>query len=121
MAKALKVIGGRRAVIRSTTERAHGVELDVAKALGGERLKVRLPRAPSPVRLLAVRGELARALRSTGGRPRISGTSRRQKIPLAEADWAQLEELAMRISGGGPQTTAGQVASVILHLALRDL
>jgi hypothetical protein len=121
MAKVLKVAGARVPLIHSTTARARHVKLDLADALGAEPLPGRLPRLQSPVGLLAVRAELAKALGSTGGRPGIRGISRRQKIPLADTDWAHLERLAERISSRGPRATAGQVASVLLHLALKDM
>ena len=121
MAKPLKVAGARLPLIHSTTARARRVKLDLADALGAESFPARLPRLQSPAGLLAVRAELAVALGSIGGRPRIRGTSRRQKIPLADADWAHLERLAERISSRGPRATPGQVASVVLHLALKGL
>ena len=121
MAKSLKVAGARLPLIHSTTARARYVKLDLTDALGAESLPGRLPRVQSPAGLLAVRVQLGKALGSTGGRPGIRGTSRRQKIPLADTDWAHLERLAERISSRGPRATPGQVASVLLHLALKDL
>lgn len=71
--------------------------------------------------LLALRQELARRLISTGGRPGLAGTERRQKIPLADADWEALEELARGISDEQLNPTPGQVASVLLHNALQEI
>jgi hypothetical protein len=71
--------------------------------------------------LFALRDELARRIRSTGGRPCLDGTERRQKIPLSEEDWTALAELAAGLSDKELRPTAGQVASVLLHHALEDI
>ena len=121
MGKGITITGARQPAIRSTTARAPHVTVDLGKALGGV-LVGKLPRGQaSPVALLAVRTDLAQFLRSTGGRPSLKGATRRQKIPLAEADWAQLQDLAMQFSANAPRATAGQIASVILHRGLRGL
>ena len=80
--------------------------LNLAAALGAESLPGRLPRLQSPASLLAVRAELAEALWSRGGRPDIRGTTRRQKVPLADTDWAHLDHLAARGSSRGPRDHA---------------
>ena len=121
MGRGITITGARQPAIRSTTARARRIAFDLGKALGGAFVG-RLPRGQaSPVALLAVRAELARFLRSTGGRPSLEGTTRRQKIPLADADWADLQDLAAQLGTTAPRATAGQVASVILHRGLRDL
>ena len=121
MGRGITITGTRQPAIRSTTARARRIAVDLGKALGGVFVG-RLPRGQAgPVALLAVRTELARFLRSTGGRPSLEGTTRRQKIPLADADWVQLQDLAAQLSPSTPRATAGQVASVILHRGLRDL
>jgi hypothetical protein len=77
--------------------------------------------AGSPPALLALRHELERRLHSTGGRPSLEGTSRRQKIPLSEEDWRLLEQLAQHDALRGLHTTPGQIASALLHQALHAL
>ena len=121
MGRGITITGARQPAIRSTTARARRIAVDLGKAFGGVFVG-RLPRGQAgPVALLAVRTELARFLRSTGGRPSLEGTTRRQKIPLADADWADLQDLAAQLGTTAPRATAGQVASVILHRGLRDL
>jgi hypothetical protein len=71
--------------------------------------------------LLVVRQEVVRRLQSSGGRPALSGVTRRAKIPLSDAEWAELEELATAIASPGCAPTAGQVASVLLTAALRTV
>lgn len=87
---------------------------DLARALGAEPVG----RAEtSPVFSMAgLHRELAERLRSTGGRPALEGATRRQKIPLTDADWNELERLSGRLSA-----TPGQIASVLLHQVLANL
>lgn len=51
----------------------------------------------------------------------MSGTSRRVKIPLADREWADLEELAASVTGLGFKPSAGQIASVLLALSVRSV
>lgn len=90
----------------------------VAERLGAERAAAGTGRPGSPPALLALRQELARRLVSTGGRPRLTGTQRRQKIPLADEDWQALEKLAEGLADDDIRPSPGQVASVLLHQAL---
>jgi hypothetical protein len=93
----------------------------VAAALGAEPCPERLTGPSGPITLYALRSELLRRRHSSGGRPGLEGTSLRAKIPLPEQDWARLEELAASLSTEGFAPSAGQVASVVLSLALRSL
>ncbi len=83
----------------------------------GERIQTLL----SPISLLAVRKELADRLQTSGGRPALSDTTRRTKIPLREHDWAALEQLAAAVGSEGFVPSAGQVASVLLTLSVRQM
>ena len=74
-----------------------------------------------PITLLALREELARRLQSTGGRPGLADTTRRTKIPLRDQDWAALERLAAAVGSEGFVPSAGQVASVLLTLSVRQM
>jgi hypothetical protein len=94
----------------------------VAEALGGEPCPERIEgRQPGPVTLYALRQELLRRRQSSGGRPGIEGTSFRAKIPVGDQDWHRLEALAAALSAEGFAPSAGQVASVLLSLALRSV
>jgi hypothetical protein len=68
----------------------------IAAALGAEQTPTTVVRALSPLTLFAVRSELFRRLHSNGGRPGLSDTSRRTKIPLSDGDWVELEKLGLR-------------------------
>jgi hypothetical protein len=93
----------------------------VATALGAEPYPVTLEAALGPITLAAVRAELANRLQSTGGRPGLSETTRRAKIPLADQDWLELEKMATAISSPVCAPSAGQVASVLLRMSIKSL
>jgi hypothetical protein len=93
----------------------------VADALGGEPCPERIEGQPGPVTLYALRQELLRRRQSSGGRPGIEGTSFRAKIPVAAQDWQRLEALAASLSLQGFAPSAGQVASVLLSIALQSV
>jgi hypothetical protein len=71
-----------------------------------------------PLNLHGLQLQLRTALRSQGGRPGLVGAQRRQKIPMANADWKQLEALAGKLRADGLATTPGQVAAKLLHDAI---
>jgi hypothetical protein len=91
----------------------------VQEALGAEPAGEGLQEALAPVTLFALREELFRRLQSSGGRPGLTGTTRRAKIPLSDPQWLELEELAAAVSSPGFAPSAGQVASVLLTLSLQ--
>jgi hypothetical protein len=70
--------------------------------------------------LFGLRQALAERLRSTGGRPSL-GVSRRQKIPLDEADWELLCRIAELLSDEGMTPTPGQVAGELLHQRIHQV
>ena len=77
--------------------------------------------AGGPVSLATVRAELARTLKSTGGRPSIEGSDRRFKIPLSDTQLQALEEVAAEVSSPGFSPSPGQIASVLVSLGLRGI
>lgn len=93
----------------------------VAEALGAEGTSVVLPAVQGPFTLFAIREALVNAIQSPRGRPAIKGATRRQKIPLREEEWNQLCQLAESLRKAGVKTTAGQLASILLHKALQQL
>jgi len=70
---------------------------------------------------VAVRQELLSRLTSTGGRPGLKGTTRRQKIPLDDEDWSRLQKIAEALNDDEVRPTPGQVASVLLHRLLENI
>lgn len=115
MTRRVRDTSGREKKLRDTGSRARRVEpAEVAKALGAEPVGSVEDRAL--LSMVGVYRELAERLRSTGGRPALEGVTRRQKIPLTDADWNELERLSERLSA-----TPGQIASVLLHQVLANL
>jgi hypothetical protein len=91
----------------------------VARALGASRV-VPLPNLPSggPLDLLQLRAELARRLKSTGGRPTDPGWKVQRLVPFGEARWQQLEELAEKLSSNERKVSPGQLAAILIERAL---
>lgn len=117
----IKIKGKTMSRIRDTgpdLDRVDGVE--VARALEASSMDMVGPGAQGPVALYGLRQALSARLRSTGGRPGL-GVSRRQKIPLDEADWEFLRELSMKLANEANRPTPGQVASELLRQRLDDL
>lgn len=92
----------------------------VAKGLGAEIVGPAPAQGKSPASFLAVREEAFHRLRSTGGRPGLEGAERK-KIPLLNKDWRAIEKVASHISEPGFHPSAGQVASILLTLVLREM
>jgi hypothetical protein len=122
MAKKIRTTEPTLKVIRDTSvPLSHVSPTTVEAALGAEASDQKLEEALAPITLFALRSELLNRLQSSGGRPALSGTSRRVKIPLGDAEWAELEELAAVVSGPGFYPSAGQIASVLLSLSVRSV
>jgi hypothetical protein len=119
MSKRIKTVETTLKPIRDTGPALPRVAPDaVQEALGAELVADGLAGVLAPLTLYTVREELVQRLQSSGGRPGLSGVSRRAKIPLSDQEWLGLEELAAAISSPGFAPTAGQVASVLLTLSL---
>ena len=91
----------------------------VAVALGADMEHAASFAAPHDLQHLA--SQLADRLSSSGGRPGLQGTRRRQKIPLTPGDWSSLELIAKRLSRPGHRVSAGQVASALIHERLQQV
>jgi hypothetical protein len=76
--------------------------------------------ADTPLGFVAVRQELAAALRSTGGRPGFPDAERR-KIPVTEPVWRIVSQAAQSMAGPGFHPSVAQVASAILAVAVRTM
>lgn len=91
-----------------------------ASALGAERVES-INNKTSPISLMALRQELSEKLHSSGGRPSLEDSTKRQKIPMSDADWKELEIVAKELKKSGVNASAGQVASMIISQSLRSL
>ena len=109
----------RRVAVKAASTRRVSAA-DLGKRLGAEVVAAEPLRSGSPPNFAAVREEVFRRLRSTGGRPGLEGVGRK-KIPLTEGDWKIVKQVANHISEPGFRPSAGQVASVLLSITLRSL
>src|SRR6266851_2405646 len=115
MAAKLKIASRSSGGIRHSGTAARSVgPAAIAKALGADVVSRENVRG-APIALHALRQQLERRVRSTGGRPSLEGASKIQKIPLKPEDWSRLEALAGELSQQGVSATAGQIASVLVH------
>jgi hypothetical protein len=121
MATRIKTTGKKGPRVKVTSPRGQRVPPEqVAAALGADKVPGSV-RSQSPDTLAAVRQEIVHRLSSSGGRPSLKGTSRRQKIPLDDEDWERLRQIADALRDDEVRPTAGQVASVLLHRTLAGL
>ena len=95
----------------------------VAGALGAKKVGMRIDTRRGPISLLALRQFLANQLRSSGGRPALTGTAgRRKKIPLLAGDWDMLEKIARYYKEKeGINVSPGQIASALIHTNLSGI
>ncbi len=122
MSQPIKITGSAQPRIRTTGESQPRVDAaQVAAALGAEPLEGTIEGNPGPMTLYALRSELMRRRHSSGGRPGITGTSQRVKIPLSNQDWTELEGLADQLAGVGFSPSPGQIASILLHAAIQSV
>ena len=89
----------------------------VAEALGAEKVETGVDARHGPVSLFALRRFLVNRLRSSGGRPALTGTTgRRSKIALLAGDWEKLEKIAKYYKAKESiNVTPGQIASALIH------
>lgn len=89
----------------------------VAKVLGAEKVGIKIDTRQGPISLFSLRQFLINRLRSSGGRPKLVGTTkRRTKIPLFDEDWVKLKKIAKYYKEKeGINVSAGQIASALVH------
>src|ERR1700758_3957075 len=83
---------------------------EIERGLGAEYVGS-IPPGGSPISAYALRQELFRRLRSTGGRPGLDGADIKPKITLQRPRWKQLERLAELIQINGLHPSPAQLAS----------
>lgn len=111
-------------IIKDTNKTRKKISVEtIIKGLGAEDSGLTLDARRGPISLFTLRQFLAHKLVSSGGRPKLSGASeKRNKISFIDNDWEKLEELAEYYSETeGLNTTAGQIASAILHLQISNM
>lgn len=111
-----------RARLKSVPRTPSAISLEsVLAALGGRALAMDVGDTRTPVTLLAVRDALSDRLRSTGGRPALSGDGLRQRVQVSTHDWKRIASIADHIEVGRHKPSPAQVASVLIHLALERI
>jgi hypothetical protein len=90
---------------------------EIEKGLGAERV-ASVPSGGSPLSAYALRQELFRRLRSTGGRPGLDGADLKPKVPMRRSRWKKLQELAKQVASGTFRPSPAQLASVILDAGI---
>jgi len=108
MAKTIKNISQKQRQIKTS---------DVMKSLGAQSTGVKIDESQGPITLFFLRQFIIDRLYSSGGRPALTGTSkRRKKIPLFDNDWEKLEEIAEDLKKKeGVNVSPGQIASTFIH------
>ncbi|MBI5515220.1 MAG: hypothetical protein HY909_15695 [Deltaproteobacteria bacterium] len=105
-----------------TTE---GMRLDPARvsaALGSSRVvPVRGTPSRGPLDLLALRAEVERRLRSSGGRPTDPDWTMSRIVRFQPARWEDLEQLAGTLSQEGRSVSPSQLAAMLVERGLAEL
>ena len=105
-------------IIRNTGPTQRQIDTKVVtKALGAEKVGIKIDTRQGPISLFSLRQFLIDRLRSSGGRPALVGTTkRRNKIPLFDEDWVKLEKIAKYYKEKeGINVSPGQIASALIH------
>lgn len=111
-------------ILKDITQPARKISPEFIKQkVSAKELKIEIDTKNNPISLLALRQFLLDRLISTGGRPRIAGTSqKRNKIPLQNEDWEKLESLSRYYKEkDGISVSPGQIASCLIHFHLSNI
>ncbi len=106
----------RLEVVEPRTRRRLTAE-EIESGLGAERVAI-IPSGGSPMSAYALRQELFRRLRSTGGRPGLDGIDMKPKVPMRRLRWKKLERLAKQVENDGFRPSPAQLASIILDAGI---
>lgn len=93
---------------------------ELALALGARREGMRSRPARGPLDVVALRDELGRRLRSTGGRPTDPALALSRQVRFSEVTWERLRSMADEIAIGGPRVGPAQVAALLVESSLED-
>jgi len=94
---------------------------DVITAFGGRPLAINPGDDKAPVALPTIRDALMQRLRTTGGRPALSGDGPRQRVQVSAEDWQSIVDIANHVAVGRHKASPAQVVSVLIHLALQRI
>lgn len=100
--------------INDTSPRAKSIDTEFVRS----SLGATVAGSSKGLDLFEVHQAMGRMLRSSGGRPTLDGAAGQAKIPKIEADWKRLADLVARSPKREHKPSTGQMAAVLLHLAL---
>jgi hypothetical protein len=91
--------------------------------LGAEDTGLAIDAKEGHISLLALRQFLADRLQSTGGRPKLAGTSKvRRKISFFEEDWDEILKIAEYYKEKkGLNVTSSQIAAALIHAGISGI
>jgi hypothetical protein len=123
MAKSVIISAASAEKIQNTGRALPRIEpSELAAGLGAETLTERISGDFDPISLAELGNELIRRLRSTGGRPSLTGAAERCKVPLSAEAMEALDQIVKVIEPmTGTRPSLGQIASVILTIQLESL
>jgi hypothetical protein len=90
---------------------------EIARGLGAEPV-ASVSTGGSPMSAYALRQELFRRLRSTGGRPGLDGMDMKPKVPMRPSRWRKLEHLAKQLESPSFKPSPAQLAAIILDAGI---
>lgn len=93
----------------------------LAAALGASRTLEVAGDAQGPLGLVQLRADVENRLRSTGGRPTDPDWTIRRVVPFKADGWAELEEIAARLTARGRSVSPAQLAALLIERGLADL
>jgi len=95
-------------------------EAAFAKAIGASTVAPVRPAVTGPLDVLALREEVGRRLRSTGGRPTDPAWGLSRQVPFKEVTWERLRSIADEVGRSGPRVGPAQVAALLVESSLED-
>ena len=106
--------------IRDIGARSERIESEaVAQALHAEVVSTTEMHG-SPITMYALREAIGKRLTSTGGRPALAGSTRRQKIPISDQDWDELKHIAEEELGSRSVSPA-QVGAILIRFGIAQI
>jgi len=100
--------------IKDTSPQAKSIDTEFVRA----SLGATVVGSSKGLDLFEVHEAMGRLLRSSGGRPALAGATSQVKIPKIESDWEKLADLVAHAPKQEHKPSTGQMAAVLLHLAL---
>jgi hypothetical protein len=99
-----------------------GEKAKLADGLGATRVvEVVRKKISGPLDMLALREEVNRRLRSSGGRPTDPAWKVTRQVPFKEESWTRLQDIAVEVGASGRRVGPAQVAALLVERSLEEL